>query len=379
MNMDEKGFKTSLQNSLKYRTIRNYIISVKKFEEWLFEYRKKLGEAGKGDFKRYAMHLLDEKKAIGTVHTYFFGIERYYRWWRKEEKAKAIEEIRRELPRPQQRPYLLSWNDFKYMVDKTKENGVPKEKRVLLNLLWSEMTPREIVGLHKSDIDFKKRLISIPGGKTYRVTQQAWDALQEFVPNRGDKIFTRGIRSLEMLSKKFMTQTPKQLRKSCERDLLDTGKKVRFVYESDKTTSLKEEEKAYPKGHAYAFYKDIRDITKNAKNEIFVIDAYVDEELLNLYLEKIPIGVKIRILTKKPQGNFVTVAQKFKIKPKVDFEVRRSNDCHDRLFFIDDKCWVMGQSVRHAGRKPTYLVKIEGYNLFRKVFDDLWKNASPLI
>lgn len=139
------------------------------------------------------------------------------------------------------------------------------------------------------------------------------------------------------------------------------------------------EEKVYPKGHIYDFYKDIRDIAKDAKNEVFVIDAYVNEELLNLYLEKIPVGVKIRILTNKPKGSFVTIAKKFKMKPKVDFEVRKSKDCHDRLFFVDNKCWVMGQSVKDAGKKPTYLIKIEGYDLFRTVFDNLWKNASALI
>ncbi len=164
-----------------------------------------------------------------------------------------------------------------------------------------------------------------------------------------------------------------------ERDLPKAKLKVYVFLKSQRDFDYGKEEKVYPKGHIYDFYKDIRDITKEAKNEVFVIDAYVDEDLLNLYLEKIPIGVKIKILTKQPKGNFITVAQKFKIKPKVDFEVRRSNDCHDRLFFIDDKCWVMGQSVKDAGKKPTYLVKIEVYDLFRKVFDDLWKTASKLV
>ena len=163
------------------------------------------------------------------------------------------------------------------------------------------------------------------------------------------------------------------------RKSIEIRREVRIKKKQRLTSKKGKEEKVYPKGHIYDFYKDIRNITKDAKNEVFVIDAYVDEELLNLYLEKIPIGVKIRILTKEPKGNFVTVAQKFKIKPKVDFEVRRSNDCHDRLFFVDDECWVMGQSVKDAGKKPTYLVKIEGYDLFRNVFDDLWKMASKLV
>lgn len=244
MNMDEKGFKTSLEHSLKHETIRNYVTSVKKFEKWLFEHKgKRLEDADKGDFRTYAVYLQSKKYAISTVSTYFIGIEQYYRWWRKLKKAKAINEIRRNLPRPQPTLPLLSWNEFEDIVEKAKEEGISKEKLALLNLLWSETTPKEIVGLHKSDIDFEKRLISTPSGKTYRVTQQAWDALQEFVPNRGEKLFTLGIRSLQILSKNFVKQTPKQLRKSCKRDLFDTGKKVRFVYEPGKTTSLKEEKK----------------------------------------------------------------------------------------------------------------------------------------
>jgi predicted RNA-binding protein associated with RNAse of E/G family len=43
----------------------------------------------------------------------------------------------------------------------------------------------------------------------------------------------------------------------------------------------------YEKGQVYDFYKDIREITQTAKNEAFVIDAYPDAEVLDLYLEKL--------------------------------------------------------------------------------------------
>lgn len=138
-------------------------------------------------------------------------------------------------------------------------------------------------------------------------------------------------------------------------------------------------EKVYEKGQVYDFYKDIRDITQTAKTEVFLIDAYVNEEALDLYLDKIPNGVNVRILTNRPQGNFLTVAKKFKAKPNVKFEVRQSNDCHDRLFFVDNTCWVMGQSVKDAAKKPTYLVKIESHDLFRNVFENLWNTSSVLV
>jgi len=138
-------------------------------------------------------------------------------------------------------------------------------------------------------------------------------------------------------------------------------------------------EKVYGKGQVYDFYADIREITKNVRNEVAIMDAYPDEDLLVLYLEKIPVRVKVKILTNKPKGNFITVAQKFKAKPNADFEVRRSDDCHDRMFFVDSSCWVIGQSIKDAAKKPTYLVKIEAFDRFKKMFDDIWAKATILI
>lgn len=141
----------------------------------------------------------------------------------------------------------------------------------------------------------------------------------------------------------------------------------------------RKEEKVYPKGHAYSAYKDILGILTGAKNEVIITDNYVDEELINLYLEKIPENVRIRVLTKEPQGNFMAVGKKFKIKPNVNFQVRKSMDWHDRCVFIDGNCWVMGQSVKDAGTKPTYLVKLEEHDLLKKAFDEVWNKSSPLI
>jgi hypothetical protein len=164
-----------------------------------------------------------------------------------------------------------------------------------------------------------------------------------------------------------------------DRILFESG--FELPWEEEKLSPIihGQEEKVYEKGQIYDFYKDIREITQSAKKEVFLVDAYVNEEALDLYLDKIPSGIKIRILTNKPQGNFITVAQKFKTKPSVDFEVRQNQDCHDRLFFVDNTCWVIGQSIKDAGKKPTYLVRIESHDLFKLVFENLWNASSVLV
>ena len=139
-------------------------------------------------------------------------------------------------------------------------------------------------------------------------------------------------------------------------------------------------ERAYAQGQVFDFYADFRDITKSVKNEIFVIDAYASEDLFPLYLEKMQKGVKIHVLTNNPIGNFIQVARKFKTQYGSDFEVRQNPNCHDRIFFVDKSCWVIGQSIKDAAtKKPTYLLKVNSYDIFRIIFEDLWTKGKNLV
>lgn len=142
---------------------------------------------------------------------------------------------------------------------------------------------------------------------------------------------------------------------------------------------IPEEDNVYDKGQVYDFYKDIKAISLTANTEFFLVDSYVDEEVLDLYIAKLPSNINIKILTNKIQDNFLTVAKKLKLKPNVKFEVRQNTDCHDRLLFVDNVCWIMGQSIKDAAKKPTYLVRIDASELFKKVFEDLWKVSKVIV
>jgi len=139
-------------------------------------------------------------------------------------------------------------------------------------------------------------------------------------------------------------------------------------------------EKVYKPGQIYDFYKDIQTITLSAKNEVFVIDAYAHEDVIELYLDKLPVGITMMILTSKPQGNFINVAKKFKRKHGNNFKVKTNKNCHDRLFFVDKKCYVIGQSIEKAAiDKPTYLIQVQNSGAFRSVFQSLYDSGTTLI
>jgi len=138
-------------------------------------------------------------------------------------------------------------------------------------------------------------------------------------------------------------------------------------------------EKVYNPGQSYEFYDDIKKLISSSKSEVFLIDSYATEDIIDLYLSKLRTGIKIMILTKDPKGNFVSVAQKFKMKHGKNFTVKINKNCHDRVFFVDKQCYVTGQSLdKAASNQPTYLCEIDKKGSFRSVFQHLFDKGKTL-
>ena len=141
-------------------------------------------------------------------------------------------------------------------------------------------------------------------------------------------------------------------------------------------------ERVYAGGEAYTVYKDLREIIGAATTSVFIVDAYADEEIFDLYLEKVSKGTQIRFLTsdKNPRLNALrAVARKFGASPGIVFESRSSAEVHDRVIFIDNTdCWVLGQSVKDAAvSKPTYLVPAESVSDMLALYERIWAGATP--
>jgi hypothetical protein len=143
-------------------------------------------------------------------------------------------------------------------------------------------------------------------------------------------------------------------------------------------------EKSYGQQECYDFYKDLNKILKQSVSEVFIVDAYMDEKTLELYVDNIAPGIKIRMLTYQMKGNFLTVAKYFSKKPGVVFEVRQNTDktIHDRIIFVDNDDWHAGTSIKDAAiKQPTSLVKLTDIGTITKertIYEDLWNKATPI-
>lgn len=246
--MDKEGFKKFLmakRDTPSTSTINGYVKAVGGFEKWLFSrWKKRLDEANESDLRGY--------KKLTRNPVYAYGVRAYYNYLgNRPEMVQTIDsEIIPNLRKSRSKPRPLRWSRYETILKKAEEEGVSQEKLTLLNLLWSEMKPEEILQLRKSDVDFERLLItSRTDGEKYRVTQKAWNALRQYTRDVSERtnMFTMGIRNLQKLTQKRVERTPTMIRKSCKDDLFDEGREARFAHRPDEKTILTEEKEVEEK------------------------------------------------------------------------------------------------------------------------------------
>jgi hypothetical protein len=136
----------------------------------------------------------------------------------------------------------------------------------------------------------------------------------------------------------------------------------------------------YQPGEQYGFYRDLSSIIETAESELFIIDAYLNEQVFNLYVQKVPDRVTVRILSNKIDNNVATVAKMYAAGKSL--KLRSSRDVHDRAVFVDQRGWLIGQSIKDAARtKPAHMIELEGQTLTtsRNIHDDIWNAAAVVI
>jgi hypothetical protein len=135
---------------------------------------------------------------------------------------------------------------------------------------------------------------------------------------------------------------------------------------------------AYEPGDEYRFYRDLKTIVGFAARELLVIDNYLDTQLFDVYMESVNPSVAVRVLTNQISEALRLVAEKCAKRGK--FELRSSTDAHDRVIFADDRCWVVGQSIKDAAKKkPTYIVEHSGAMTMRGIYEPIWASALEVV
>ena len=145
-------------------------------------------------------------------------------------------------------------------------------------------------------------------------------------------------------------------------------------------------EAVYSSGTPYDAYKDIKNIIILAANKLIIVDPYVDDSVVTL-LENAKPSVAIQVLTRKMQGDFQLVAQKFKQQREKaghgSLEVRKDKgDFHDRFIVADDRFFHLGASIKDAGTKLCAMSEFEGSDIKSKLTETIsgyWAEAEIVL
>jgi hypothetical protein len=143
-------------------------------------------------------------------------------------------------------------------------------------------------------------------------------------------------------------------------------------------------ERIYDKGSPFDFHTDLKDIIGTAKKELFIIEPFIDDHLLELTLKDVNRQLNVKILTNSKnsdkRGKFEKLANLFKTQQTGGFAVQEIENMHDRGLFIDGvEGWVMGQSIKDAAKnKPTYLIKLQNPQKLELIYKKMWALSKKI-
>jgi hypothetical protein len=111
------------------------------------------------------------------------------------------------------------------------------------------------------------------------------------------------------------------------------------------------------KGQFYDAYQLIRDIIKQAKASIIIIDNYIDDTLLDTLASKSK-GVIVTIITSSVKKVSPQALAKFN-KQYGEIRIVISKDFHDRFIVLDNKeVYALGASIKDLGNKCFEISKV---------------------
>ena len=113
-------------------------------------------------------------------------------------------------------------------------------------------------------------------------------------------------------------------------------------------------------GQIFDAYHFVSKLIKKAKNEIILIDNYIDEEILQIFTKT---NVNVKILTK----NILNLDIKKLEKQYKNIEIKIFNISHDRFLIIDKEIYLIGASLKDLGKKLFAFSKLEDKDSINKI------------
>ncbi|MCK9337141.1 MAG: ORF6N domain-containing protein [Arcobacteraceae bacterium] len=121
------------------------------------------------------------------------------------------------------------------------------------------------------------------------------------------------------------------------------------LFEALEEKTLKQSQGIFYDGQIYDAYSFANDLLKTAKNEIILIDNYIDDTVLTIF-SKIP-NIRVTIYTNAIPKQLKLDFEKYQ-KQYQNVEIRIFKNSHDRFIILDKKeVYHLGASLKDLGKK----------------------------
>ena len=135
---------------------------------------------------------------------------------------------------------------------------------------------------------------------------------------------------------------------------------------------------AIPAARPFEAKAEIREFLEQANTPVLVVDPYVGVATLDcLRLVSTPVRLLTSTSPQAMESGFENALRDFKAERR-SIEVRRGSALHDRHLSFNDRCWLVGSSLKDAGKKAFNCTEI--IDSREIVVDDLetrWNEAVP--
>ena len=138
-----------------------------------------------------------------------------------------------------------------------------------------------------------------------------------------------------------------------EQKVAEHDKKIDFFVK----TSLPPVEGVFFDGQIFDAYNFISDLVRKAKNEIILIDNYIDDSVLKI-LNKREDNVSATIYTAHISENLKLDLEKHNSQYQ-PINIKQFNKSHDRFMIIDNEVYHIGASLKDLGKRMFAFSKME--------------------
>lgn len=135
-----------------------------------------------------------------------------------------------------------------------------------------------------------------------------------------------------------------------ELNRIRTDEKIEQIFAALESAKPRLKQGVFFDGQIFDAYVFISEIIKAAKNEIVLIDNYIDDSTLTILLKK-RAGVKVNLLTKSCSRQLLLDVERVN-QQYGGFEVHHFDKSHDRFLIIDQTVvYHIGASLKDLGKK----------------------------